>query len=155
MMGLVSKQRDQIVEAARGKVQEELLGAAFAKPRGATTTAAGGGVIPSEIGVRWAGKQAKGAEAADIALGNPGAVAVTRTSLLTMAVKVSFTGQIKDVTEVLSTIPLAEVESLEVKRMGLAGVMEIAVGGSSFKLEGKAGDMKEFADAFERAKSTV
>jgi hypothetical protein len=47
------------------------------------------------------------------------------------------------------------VESLEVKRMGLTGVMEISARGSSFKLEGKAGDMKEVAAAFERAKVAV
>jgi hypothetical protein len=151
----MSKHEEQIIAAAKGKVEEEILGAAFAKPRGATTAAAGGGLIASEIGARWAGKQSKGADAAGVALGNPGAIAVTPTSLLTMAVKVSFGGQIKDVTEVLSTIPLADVDSLEVKRMGLAGVMEITAGGSSFKLEGKAGDMKEFAAAFERAKSTA
>ena len=151
----MSKQRDQIIEAARGKVPEELLGAAFAKPRGATTAAAGGGLITNEIGARMAGKQNTGAEAAGIAVGNPGAVGVTATSLVTMAVKVSLGGQIKEVTQVLSTAPLAEIDSLQVKRMGLAGVMEISAAGASFKLEGKAGDMKEFAEAFERAKAAA
>lgn len=151
----MSKQRDQIIDAARGKVPEELLGAAFAKPRGSTTAAAGGGLITNEIGARMAGKQNSGAEGAGIALGNPGAVGVTATSLVTMAVKVSFGGQIKEVTEVLSTAPLAEIDSLQVKRMGLAGVLEITAAGSSFKLEGKAGDMKEFAEAFERAKAAA
>ena len=151
----MSKHQDQIIAAARGKVDEEILGAAFAKPRGSTTAGIGGGVIATEIGVRRAGKQREGAEAAGIELANPGAVAVTPTSLLTMGVKVSLTGQIKDVTEILSAVPLADVDSLEVKRMGMAGVMEINSGGSSFKLEGKAGDMKEFADAFARAKSVA
>lgn len=50
-------------------------------------------------------------------------------------------------------VPLGLVDSVEVKRMGLAGVMEINSGGSSFKLEGKVPDMKEFADAFNRAKA--
>jgi hypothetical protein len=53
----VSKHREQIVAAAEGKIEEEILGAAFAKPRGATTAGVGGGLIPTEIGVRWAGKQ--------------------------------------------------------------------------------------------------
>jgi hypothetical protein len=44
---------------------------------------------------------------------------------------------------------------MEVKRMGLTGVMEISSGGSSFKLEGKAGDMKELADVFEKAKAAA
>ena len=113
------------------------------------------GVIGKEIGSRWAGKQTKGAEAAGIALGNPGAIAVTPSSLVTMKVKVSAMGAIKEVTEVLSVVPLAEVDSLEVKRMGLGGVMEINTGGSSFKLEGKPGDMKELADVFDRAKAAA
>jgi hypothetical protein len=150
----VSKHQEQIVAAAKGKVDEEILGAAFAKPRGSTTAAAGGGLIAREIGNQWAGKQRKGADAAGISLGNPGAVAVTPSHLLTMAVKVSMMGAIKEVTEVLSTVPLGEV-SLEVSRMGMAGVMTITVGESSFKLEGKAGDMKEFADTFDRAKAAV
>jgi hypothetical protein len=62
-------------------------------------------------------------------------------------------GAIKEVTDVLSVVPLAEVDSLQVKRMGLTGVMEISAGGGSFKLEGKPGDMKELAEVFERAKA--
>jgi hypothetical protein len=151
----VSKQEEQIVAAARGKTDEEILGAAFAKPRGSQTAAAGAGPIVGEIGSRWAGKQRKGAEASGIELGNPGAVAVTPTSLLTMAVKVSFTGQIKDVTEVLSRVPLADVDSVAVKRMGMTGVMEVAAGGGSFKLEGKVNDMREFAETFRRAKESA
>jgi hypothetical protein len=151
----VSKHQEQIIEAARGKVSEPVLAAAFAKPRGATTMMAGGGVIAGEIGAAWDRKQRKGADAAGIELGNPGAVALTSTSLLTLAVKVSLTGQIKDVTEVLSVVSLSAVDSLEVKRFGLTGVMEIGVGGGSFKLEGKVGDMQEFAEAFGRAKAAA
>jgi hypothetical protein len=33
--------------------------------------------------------------------------------------------------------------------------MEITAGGGSFKLEGKAGDMKDLADVFERAKAAA
>lgn len=151
----MSKHQDQIIEAARGKVPEQLLGATFAKPRGATTAAAGGGGMASAIGRKWAGSQQEGASAVGIKLGNPGAVAVTPTSLVTMQVAVSFGGQIKDVTEVLSVVPLAAVDSIEVKRMGMAGVMEINAGGNSFKLEGKVPDMREFADAFARAKGAA
>ena len=151
----MSKHQDQIVDAAKGKVDEELLGAAFGKPRGSQTAGVGGGLIATEIGARKAGAQGKGAEAAGIKLGTPGAVAVTRTSFLTMEVGVSMGGQIKEVKEVLSTVPLGQVDSIEVKRMGLAGVMEISAGGSSFKLEGKVKDMREFADAFDRAKGAA
>ena len=149
----MSKHQDQIVAAASGKLDEQILAAAFAKPRGATTAAAGGGAIAREIGNRWAGKQGQGAADAGIEIGNPGAIAVTATSLVTMKVKVSALGAIKDVTDVLSVVPLGAVDSLEAKRMGMAGVMEISAGGASFKLEGKPGDLKEVADAFERAKA--
>ena len=155
MEAVLSKHQEQIIAAANGKLDEEILGAAWGKPRGSQTAAAGAGVIVGEIGARWAGKQHKGAEAAGIALGNPGAVAITPTSLVTMKVKVSAMGAIKEVTEVLSVVPLADVDSLQVKRMGLTGVMEIQAGGGSFKLEGKPGDMKELAEVFERAKATA
>jgi hypothetical protein len=151
----VSKHQEQIIAAAKGKLNEEILGAAWGKPRGAATAAVGGGVITGELGARWMGKQAAGAEAAGITLGNPGAVAVTASSLVTMKVKVSAMGAIKEVTEVLSIVPLAAVDSLEVKRMGLTGVMEINAGGSSFKLEGKPGDMKDLAEVFERTKAAA
>jgi len=151
----VSKHQEQIIEAARGKLDEEILGAVFAKPRGSTTAVAGGGMVGREIGARWAGKNRQGAETVGIEVGNPGAVAVTASNLVTMKVKVSAMGAIKEVTDVLSVVPLAEVDSLEVKRAGLAGVMEINAGGGSFKLEGKPGDMKELAEVFERAKGAA
>ena len=151
----MSKHQEQIIAAVNGKLDEEILGAAWAKPRGSTTAVAAPGMIAKEIGGRWAGKQREGAHAAGISLGNPGAVAVTASSLVTMQVKVSAMGAIKEVTEVLSVVPLASVDSLEVKRAGLAGIMEIKAGGSSFKLEGKPGDMKELADVFRRAKAAA
>jgi hypothetical protein len=70
-----------------------------------------------------------------------------------MKVKVSAMGAIKEIVDVLSVVQLAEVDSLEVKRMGLTGVMEIVARGGSFKLEGKPGDMKEVAEVFQRAKA--
>lgn len=150
----MSNHREQIFEAAKGKLAEGLLGATFAKPRGSTTSATAGG-IAGIIGGQAAGKQVKGAAAAGIRLGNPGAVAVTPTSLVTMSVGVSLTGQINAVKEVLSVVPLAQVDSVQVKRMGLAGVMEISVAGATFKLEGKVADMREFADSFDRAKAAA
>jgi hypothetical protein len=149
----VSSHREQIVAAAQGKVPEPVLGATFAKPRGATTAGAGG--IAGVVGGSWAGKQRNAAAAVGIQLGSPGALAVTPTSLVTMSVRVSLGGQIKEITEILSVVPLRSVDSVEVKRFGLAGVMAVSVGGSSVKLEGKVADMREFADAFNRAKATA
>jgi hypothetical protein len=149
----MSKHQEQIVAAAKGKLDEEILGAAWGKPRGASTAGAGAGAIVGEIGARWTGKQGKGADAAGIEIANPGAVAITPTSLVTMKVKVSAMGAIKEIVDVLSVVPLAEVDSLEVKRMGMTGVMQISARGGSFKLEGKPGDMKALAEVFQNAKA--
>ena len=149
----MTKHPEQITAAAVGKLDERILAAAFAKPRGATTAAAGGGVIAGEIGAQWSGKHREGAAAAGIEVGNPGAVAVTPTSLVTMSVGVGLTGKIKEVKEILSVVPLSAIDALEVKRFGMAGVMEIEAGGASFKLEGKVDDMRGVAAAFEQAKA--
>ncbi len=149
----MSNHREQIVAAAQGKVPEPLLGATFAKPRGASTASAGG--IAGMIGGSVVGRQHDAAAAVQLQLGSPGALAVTPTSLVTMAVRVSLGGQIKEITEILSVVPLPAVDSIEVKRFGLAGVMTVSVGGNSIKLEGKVADMREFADAFTRAKATA
>lgn len=149
----MSNHQQQIIEAARGKLPEQILGATFGKPRGSNTAIAGG-LVGGAIGGGWAAKQHKGAQAIGLQLGSPGAIAVTPTNLVTMTVGVSMGGQIKEVKEILSVVPLTHVDSVQVKRMGLAGVMVISAGGHSFKLEGKVGDMREFADAFDRAKAT-
>jgi hypothetical protein len=151
----VSKHQEQIIAAAVGKVSEPIIAAAWAKPRGATTAGVGGGVIVGAIGGKQVRNQREGAEAAGIVLANPGAVAVTATSFLSMSVKLSMGGAIKEVIEVLSTLPLAQVDSVDVTRMGLTGVMRIQAHGSSFKLEGKVGDMKDFAEAFGRVKASA
>jgi hypothetical protein len=151
----VSKHQEQIVAAASGKVDGEILAAAFAKPRGATTAAVGGGLIASEIGHSKVRKQAGAAEEAGIEIGNPGAIAVTATSLVTMKVKVSLTGSIKEVTEVLSTVPLHLIEGFEVKRMGMAGVLHVTSGGTTFKLEGKVDDLRAVEEAFAKAKASA
>jgi hypothetical protein len=150
----VSKHSEQIIAAAPGKIDEEILGAAWANPRGSMTASVGGGVAVGEIGVRWMGKQSGGAEAVGLQLGKPGALAITPTSLITMKVKVSATGQIKEIEEVLSTVPLVAIDEFEVKRAGLTGVLRVSSGESSFKLEGKVGDLRELAQAFERAKAS-
>ena len=145
----MTNHHDQIIAAAEGRLSEPVLAAVLAKPRGATVAVAGGGVF----GGMSAKKQAESAAAAGLALGNPGAVALTATHLVTMQVKMSMTGQIKALDDVLSTVPLARIEELQVKRIGLGGIMQIRTGGSSFKLEGRLNDMKAFADAFARAKA--
>lgn len=149
----MGKQGDQIIAAAQGMVDGAILGAAFAKPRGATTAGVGGGLISTEIGAQKAGGHARRGEEAGVELGNPGGLVVTASDFITMEVGVSFTGQIKTVKEIKSVVPLEAIDGVEVKRMGMAGVMEINAGGTSFKVEGKVDDLRDFAAAFEQAKA--
>lgn len=147
----MSRQQDQIITAAAGKVAEPIVAAVFAKPRGATMAATGGGLIGG-LSVR---KQTKAAEEAGLALGNPGAVALTATSLVTMQVKVSMTGEIKEVVEVLTTVPLTQVDGLEVKRMGLGGLLRVSARGATVTLEGKLAALREFAESFAGTRSAA
>ena len=149
----VSKHPEQIIAAAEGKVDGQILAAAWGKPRGSTTAGAGAGVIVAEIGAKLARSQHKGAGEVDIKLGNPGALILTPTSLITAKVGVSAMGSITEIKELLSTVPLETVDSIEVKRMGFTGLTKITCGDSSFKLEGKVDDMRALAAAFEGAKT--
>ena len=147
----MSKQQDQIIAAAAGKVGEPIVAAVFAKPRGATMSATGGGLVGG-LSVR---KQTRAAAEAGLVLGNPGAVALTATSLVTMQVKVSMTGEIKQVEEVLTSLPLTQVDELEVKRMGLGGLLRITARGATVTLEGKLGLLREFAESFAGARTAA
>jgi hypothetical protein len=147
----VSKHQEQIIAAAAGKLDEPIVAAVFAKPRGATMAATGGNIFGG-MSVR---KQTKAAAEAGLLLGNPGAVALTGASLVTMQVKVSMTGEIKAVDQVLTSVPLGQIDELDVKRMGLGGLMKIRTGGHAVTLEGKVGDMRDFAEAFAQARARI
>lgn len=144
----MSKHQEQIIAAVAGELGERVVAAVLANARGTTMAVAGGGIF----GGMSVKKQRNAAASAGLVLGN--AVALTSTSLVTMRVKVGMTGDVKAVEEVLSTVPLSQIQSLEVKRMGLAGgSLHIEAHGNTFKLEGKLGEMKDFTDAFASTKA--
>jgi hypothetical protein len=78
---------------------------------------------------------------------------LTPRRILTLQLAISLLGAVKEVKGLLSAVPLAEVSSLEAKRMGAAGVLEVTANGSTFKLESKAGPAKDFAAAFDQARA--
>jgi hypothetical protein len=105
------------------------------------------------IGGAWAGKNRKAGEAAGIAVASNMAVVITESRLLTLETKISAMGAVSEIKGLLSALPLSEIDSIEVKRFGLAGVMSLAAHGSDpVKLEGKVGNMKPIADAFAGAR---
>jgi hypothetical protein len=129
---------------------EELVAALTASPRGRSTATAAGGV-GSMIGYKVAGGQVRNGAEVGLRVEPNMAVALTRSRLLTLKVKISMGGVITDVAEVLSAIPLADVESIDARRFGLGGVLTIAVrGGRPVKLECRAGRARELADAYAR-----
>jgi hypothetical protein len=130
-----------------------MVAAATAAPRGKQTAMAGGAA--GMIGSAWAGKNHRAGEASGIAVASTMAVVITQSRLLTLETKISAMGAVTGIKDLLSAVPLDEVDSIEVKRFGLAGVMILAAHGSDpVKLEGKVGNMKPVADAFaSRAKT--
>jgi hypothetical protein len=123
-----------------------VLAATTAAPRGRQTAMAGGAA--GMIGAKWAGKNRNAASAAGLETASNMAVAITESRLLTLETKVSAMGAVTEIKQLLSAVPLSEVDTLEAKRFGLGGVMTIAARGAEVKLEGKVGDMKAVADAF-------
>src|SRR5690349_6958016 len=100
------------------------------------------------IGAKWAGKNRGAADAAGIVLASTTAVVVTERRLLTLDTKISAMGAVTELKELLSALPLSEIDSVEAKRFGLGGVLAITAGGNTVKLEGKVGDLKTIADGF-------
>jgi hypothetical protein len=130
---------------------EAVLAAMVASPRGSTTAQMGGAA--GMIGSGKAGKQADGAAASGLDVRRNSGLVLTPTRLVTLELAISLMGGVKEVKGFLSSLPLAEVESFEASRMGAAGVMKVLANGSEFKLEGKAGPAKDFAEAVQQAKS--
>jgi hypothetical protein len=149
----MSSHEEQIKEGAASFLEpgEQILAAVVASPRGSTTGGAGGAA--GLIGGQWAGKNASGAKAAGLVVKRSCGLALTPSRIVTFDLGISMMGAVKEVKSVLSSVPLAEIESVEGKRFGAGGVITITAQGGTFKLESKAAGAKEFAEAFDRAKA--
>jgi hypothetical protein len=148
----MADQLEQIREHAGAFLEpgEELVAALTASPRGRSTAVAAGGV-GSMIGYKMASGQVKKGGEVGLRVEPNMAVALTRSRLLTLKVKISMGGAITGVAEVLSAIPLAEVDSIDAKRFGLGGILTLAVrGGAPVKLECRVGRARELVEAYAR-----
>ena len=147
---------EKIKEGARPFLEEgeEVLAAFVARPRGYTQTHAGS----FGLGLRQQAKSREGAEAAEFQLASPMALAVTQRRLLSMSMgaQTGIGGIGGGVKELLSAVPLSEVDSIEVKRLLLGKVVKVTVRGQEFKLEAGAGsDAKGVVEAFESHRTAV
>ena len=153
----MADQLEQIGQYAAAFVQdgERLVAAMTASPRGRNTATAAGGV-GSMIGSRMVGGQIGRAEAAGLRIETNMAVVLTQRRLLTVKVGYSIGGAITGVKELLSAVPLGQIDSIEGKHFGLGGLLIITPrGGQPIKLECRAGRAKAFAEAFDHAAGTL
>jgi hypothetical protein len=109
------------------------------------------------IGGRKVVQQRRAAEGAGLKLTSPMALAMTDQRLLVLKISpVIGMGKGGDVKELVSDVPVADVDSIEIKRLLVGKVVTVTVRGTPVKLEvGATGDAKGMADGFVRAKSVV
>jgi hypothetical protein len=133
---------------------ERVLAGIVAQARGHTTAAASGGIIAREIGHHKAGKQTAAAADAGLVVKSPMGLVVTDRRLLTLAISMPWGfGLGGNVKELLSAVPIEDVQDIEVKRLGVGKKITLTVRGTEFKLEAGAGaDAQGLADAVQQTR---
>jgi hypothetical protein len=110
-----------------------------------------------DLGKREVGRSTSAAEAGEIKVANPMALALTDRRLLTLRISspIGF-GIGGTVKELLSAIPLAEVDSIDVKKVALRQNITITVRGVEIPLETNAkANASGLAEAFGREKAVA
>jgi hypothetical protein len=147
---------DKIKEQAEPYLEpgERVLAAFIAQPRGANMATAGG-LAPSAIGGRKVKEARRAAEASGLQLARPMALAVTDRRLVVLKISPPIAmGKGGDVKELVSALPLTDVDSIEIKRLLVGKVVVVTVGGAAVKLEAGAGaNAKGLAEEFARARA--
>ena len=150
-----SKQEAKVREEARQFLDpgEEVVAAIVARPRGWTQAMAGS----LHLGSRQQGGARAGAEAAGVELASPMAVAITQTRLLTLELGATVgMGAGGSVKRVMTSVPLAEVDSIEIKRLALGKIVKLTIRGNEFKLEvNAAADAKGLVAALEQGRAVA
>jgi hypothetical protein len=148
----------QLKEKARSMLEpgEEILAAVVAQPRGTNVARGGANLGAQMVGDVWAGKSRGGAEKAGLELTNPMALALSDKRLLVFGIETSAMGKPKGVKELVSSVPLSEVESISVKRLLVGKTIKVALGSGEVKLEAGAGqDTNGLVTHFGRARATA
>jgi len=140
----MSKQETKVMEGMRPHLAagEEPLVAIIAQPKGTTKAAAGAGALGA-AGAAMGGCDRRAAneaaEGAGLVLASPCAVVLTRQRLLTVKIGapigLGLGGKVK---EVLSSVPIADVAGIDVKKIAMRQNITIHVRGESVALEANA-----------------
>jgi hypothetical protein len=140
----VSKQESKIIDGVRPHLEpgEEPLVAIVAQPKGTTAAVAGRGALGAAGGVMGSGARKAAHNAADSAglvLASPCAVVLTSTRLLTARIGapigMGLGGKFK---EILSSVPVNEVDGIEVRKIALRQNITLHVRGEAITLEANA-----------------
>jgi hypothetical protein len=145
---------DKIKEQAKAYLEpgESVLVAFIAQPRGANM-ALSAGIAPAALGRRKVKQGRQAAEAGGLQLTRPMALALTDSRLVVFKVSPAIAmGKGADIKELVSAVPLRDVEAIEVKRLLVGKVVTVTVRGHAIKLEAAAGaNAKGLAEEFARA----
>lgn len=140
----MSKQEQKVLDGVRPMLDpgEEPLVAVVAQPKGTTKGTVGGSVL-GNAGEAMGGRERRGAEeaasAAEIVLSTPCALVLTSTRLLTVKIGAPIgLGLGGKVREVLSAVPLAEVDGVEVNKVALRQNITLRARGQTIELEANA-----------------
>jgi hypothetical protein len=161
----MARAESKIMEGAAPYLEqgEEVLAAIVARPRGWTqsTASPGGGAAAGLIGGAIGGKKqqqnVEAAEESGFEIASPMALAVTDRRILSLKISNPVgLGIGGDAKELVSTAPLSDVDSIEVKRLAVGKTVTVTVRGTPFVLEVGAGaNAKGVAEEFERAKAVA
>ena len=148
----MSKHQDSITEGAAGLLlpDEEVISALVVSPRGSSTAAAPG-LAAGEIGRRWRNKNKDAARDVGLVVKRSSGLVLTNRRLVTLDLAISMTGGIKEVKDLLSEVPLDQVDEIKSKW----NVLTISAGGVQFKLECKPPAAKELARVFAATKTAA
>jgi hypothetical protein len=130
---------------------EEVQTAFIAQAKGRTQATASPNLIARELGNRKMAQSTEGAEEAGLVVGNPMALAITNQRVMTFKISTPILGRGGDIKELLSAVPVAAVDDVQVKRFGMAKRITLTVSGTEIQLESAAG-ADEFLEAYQRVK---
>jgi hypothetical protein len=150
LLAIAQDQGQQFLEP-----DEHVLAAFQAQPRGAGVSKSGAGVAVTTIGDVWSGKSRGNAAGAGLQLTSPMALALTERRVIVFGGKAGgMSGRIKEITELVSSAPLSQIDSIQVKGLLVGKTVSITMGGGEVKLEVPGGqDPKGFAEQFDKAKA--
>jgi len=150
---MASRQARKVASGAQQYLEpgEQVVAAMVAAARGHTQAMAGS----LQLGSRQTGKQHAAAREAGIAVASPMGVVLTQRRLLTLKIGtpigLGIGGAVK---ELMSAVPIEEIDDIQVSRLALGFKIKLSVRGSEITLEANAAaGAKDFAAALESARA--